>query len=90
MTIPTLSHFAGGQRLAAHSSRTSPVFDPATGAVSAQLPLADATDIRRVLDDAAAAAHGWGQLGGSEERGAREKSESGEVSGKVESENERG
>jgi malonate-semialdehyde dehydrogenase (acetylating)/methylmalonate-semialdehyde dehydrogenase len=56
-----LSHFAGGQRLAAHSTRTAPVFDPSTGTVSAQLPLADADDCRRVIDDAAAAAPAWGQ-----------------------------
>jgi malonate-semialdehyde dehydrogenase (acetylating) / methylmalonate-semialdehyde dehydrogenase len=61
MAVPTLSHFAGGQRLTAHSARTAPVFDPATGAVAAQLPLGDATDIRRVIDDAAAAAPAWGQ-----------------------------
>ncbi len=61
MAVHTLSHFAGGQRLAAHSSRTAPVFDPATGALAAHLPLADATDIRRVVDDAAGAAPAWGQ-----------------------------
>ena len=56
MTVPTLTHFAGGKRLAAHSTRTAPVYDPATGSVAAHLPLADATDARRVIDDAAAAA----------------------------------
>ena len=61
MSIPTLTHFAGGARLAAHTARTAPVFDPATGEVTAQVPLADATDIRRVIDDAASAAPAWGQ-----------------------------
>ncbi len=56
-----LSHFAGGQRLAAHSARTAPVHDPSTGAITALLPLADAADCRRVIDDAAAAAAPWGQ-----------------------------
>ena len=61
MNVPTLTHFAGGARLAAHTARTAPVFDPATGEVTAQVPLADATDIRRVIDDAASAAPAWGQ-----------------------------
>ena len=66
MTIPTLPHFAGGERLAAHSTRTAPVYDPATGAVTAHLPLANATDARRVIDDAAAAAHAWGERSASD------------------------
>ena len=66
MTIPTLTHYAGGTHLAAHSTRTSPVYDPATGAVAAQLPLADATDARRVIDDAAAAAPAWGERSASD------------------------
>jgi len=66
MTVPTLTHFAGGKRLAAHSTRTAPVYDPATGAVTAHLPLADATDARRVIDDAAAAVHAWGERSASD------------------------
>ena len=66
MTALTLTHFAGGERLAAHSTRTAPVYDPATGVVTAHLPLADATDARRVIDDAAAAAHAWGQRSASD------------------------
>jgi len=66
MTVPTLTHFAGGRRLAAHSTRTAPVYDPATGSVAAHLPLADATDARRVIDDAAAAAPAWGQRSASD------------------------
>jgi malonate-semialdehyde dehydrogenase (acetylating)/methylmalonate-semialdehyde dehydrogenase len=66
MTVPTLSHFAGGKRLTAHSTRTAAVYDPATGAVAAHLPLADATDARRVIDDAAAAAHAWGERSASD------------------------
>ena len=50
MTSPRfLTHFAGGKALAAHSTRTAPVYDPSTGAVAATLPLADTTDIRRVI-----------------------------------------
>ena len=61
MTTPLLSHFAAGSRLASHSTRTAPVFNPATGAVAAHVPLADAADIERVIADAAAAAPAWGE-----------------------------
>ena len=61
MTTPLLSHFAAGSRRAPHSTRTAPVFNPATGAVAANVPLADATDIEHVIADAAAAAPAWGE-----------------------------
>ena len=61
MTTPLLSHFAAGSRQPAHSTRTAPVFNPATGAVAAHVPLADAADIERVIADAAAAAPAWGE-----------------------------
>lgn len=66
MTTPLLTHFAGGRRLAAHAARTAPVYDPATGTVVAHLPLADADDARRVVDDAAAAAPAWGERSASD------------------------
>ncbi len=66
MSVPTLTHFAGGTGLRAHSTRTSPVFDPATGAVAAHLPLADADDARRVIDDALEAAPAWGERSASD------------------------
>jgi len=40
--------------------RTSPVFDPASGRHAADVPLADAADIERVIADAHAAAPAWG------------------------------
>ena len=61
MTTPLLSHFAAGSRQPAHSTRTAPVFNPATGAVAAHVPLADSADIERVIADAAAAAPAWGE-----------------------------
>ena len=61
MTTPLLSHFAAGSRQPAHSTRTAPVFNPATGAVAAHVPLADAADIERVIADATAAAPAWGE-----------------------------
>ena len=60
MTPHTLTHFARGARLGAHSSRTAPVYDPASGTVAAYVPLADATDIELVIADAQAAAPAWG------------------------------
>ncbi len=56
-----LTHFARGARHGAHSTRTAPVYDPASGAVAAQLPLADATDIELIIADAHAAALAWGE-----------------------------
>ena len=61
MTASLLTHFAGGVCLSAHSSRSAPVFNPATGVVSAHVPLADAADVERVVADAQAAAAAWGE-----------------------------
>jgi len=69
MTVPLLTHFAAGARLTAHSTRTAPAYDPATGEVAALLPLADAADARRVIDDAAAAAPAWGERSASDRAG---------------------
>ena len=55
-----LTHFAAGEPLAAHTTRTAPVYAPATGAHAADVPLADAADIERVIADAHAAAPAWG------------------------------
>src|SRR5512140_1753666 len=61
MTTPLLAHFAAGARCAPHTARTAPVYNPATGAVAACVPLADTTDIEHVIADAAAAAPAWGE-----------------------------
>ncbi|MHB1313347.1 MAG: CoA-acylating methylmalonate-semialdehyde dehydrogenase [Gemmatimonadaceae bacterium] len=61
MTTPLLPHFAAGARSAPHTTRIAPVFNPATGAVAANVPLADAVDIERVIADATAAAPAWGE-----------------------------
>ncbi|MBX7119035.1 MAG: CoA-acylating methylmalonate-semialdehyde dehydrogenase [Gemmatimonadaceae bacterium] len=66
MTAPLLPHVAGGAHLAPATARSAPVYDPATGAVTARVPLADATDVRRVLDDAAAAAPAWAERSASD------------------------
>ncbi|MEK6611409.1 MAG: CoA-acylating methylmalonate-semialdehyde dehydrogenase [Gemmatimonadota bacterium] len=64
MTPQLLTHFAAGARLVAHSSRTAPVFNPASGQVAAHLPLADAADIERIIADSLLAAPAWGQRSG--------------------------
>ncbi|MHB8838551.1 MAG: CoA-acylating methylmalonate-semialdehyde dehydrogenase [Gemmatimonadaceae bacterium] len=61
MTPQLLTHFAGGRRAAAHTSRTAAVYDPSTGAHTANVPLADATDAEQVIADAFAAAPAWGE-----------------------------
>ena len=61
MTPARLTHFAGGARIDAHATRTAPVYDPAAGRHVAYVPLADATDIERVIADAHAAAPAWGE-----------------------------
>ena len=48
----TIDHFVGGQRVAASGNRFGDVFDPATGAVRARVPLASESEV----DDAVAAA----------------------------------
>lgn len=54
-----LSLLIDGEWLAAGPRRTTPVIDPATGQMLAQLPLADAADLERALDAAARAFTRW-------------------------------
>ncbi|WP_337171862.1 CoA-acylating methylmalonate-semialdehyde dehydrogenase [Gemmatimonas aurantiaca] len=61
MSHPRIPLFFAGARQDAHSTRTSPVYNPSTGAVAAQVPLGDATDIEAVIADAASAARAWGE-----------------------------
>lgn len=61
MSQPRIPLFFAGARQDAHSTRTSPVYHPASGTVAAQVPLGDATDIEAVIADAAAAATAWGE-----------------------------
>jgi malonate-semialdehyde dehydrogenase (acetylating) / methylmalonate-semialdehyde dehydrogenase len=50
----TLDHYIGGQQTAGSSTRTAPIYDPATGQVAREVRLADAADV----DAAVAAARG--------------------------------
>ncbi|ALE76271.1 methylmalonate-semialdehyde dehydrogenase [Pseudonocardia sp. EC080610-09] len=57
--VPTLHHWAGGKRVEGTSGRFSDVTDPATGAVTAHLPLASADETAAVIATAKAAFPGW-------------------------------
>ena len=58
-TVPTLYHWAGGARVEGTSGRFSDVTNPATGAVTAHLPLASADETAQVIAAAKAAYPGW-------------------------------
>ncbi|MFO1113946.1 MAG: CoA-acylating methylmalonate-semialdehyde dehydrogenase [Rhodospirillales bacterium] len=58
MTDP-LHHFIDGAAVAGNRGRFAPVFDPATGAVRAHLPLADATEVDAAVRAAARALPAW-------------------------------
>ena len=61
MSTTRVPLFHGGQRHEAQTTRSAPVFNPATGAVARQVPLGNAADIETVIADAAAAAPAWGE-----------------------------
>jgi malonate-semialdehyde dehydrogenase (acetylating)/methylmalonate-semialdehyde dehydrogenase len=54
-----LSHFIAGNRVAGRSGRFGDVFDPATGAVRARVPLASDDDVVAAVTAAKAAFPGW-------------------------------
>ena len=56
---PQLQHHIAGRAQPGRSGRHGEVFNPATGEVSATLPLADADEIARVVDVAQAAFPAW-------------------------------
>jgi malonate-semialdehyde dehydrogenase (acetylating) / methylmalonate-semialdehyde dehydrogenase len=55
----TIAHFINGQADFGKSARTSDVFNPATGAVSGQVVLADADDVETAIAVAQAAFPAW-------------------------------
>src|SRR5262245_5971356 len=61
-TLRTIGHRIGGEETPASSTRTAPVFDPATGEVQAEVVLADATDVDRAVQAARAAFEKWGDV----------------------------
>ncbi|GAA4972153.1 CoA-acylating methylmalonate-semialdehyde dehydrogenase [Pseudonocardia tropica] len=58
-TLPTLHHWSAGAKVEGTSGRFSDVTDPATGAVTARLPLASEAEAATVIAAAKAAFPGW-------------------------------
>ncbi len=58
-TLPRIDHWIGGQRSPSASGRSADVFNPATGKVSAQVTLADTSDVDRAVAAAQAAFPAW-------------------------------
>jgi malonate-semialdehyde dehydrogenase (acetylating)/methylmalonate-semialdehyde dehydrogenase len=54
-----ISHYIGGKSVGGESGRTSPVYDPATGAVQAEVDLASAADVDMAVGVAADAFPSW-------------------------------
>jgi len=54
-----LTHFIGGKAVAGQSGRFAPVFDPNTGEVQAQVPLASRAEVEAVIADAERAQPAW-------------------------------
>lgn len=54
-----IEHYIGGERVAGNSGRTSDVFNPATGEVQAQVPLASADELNHAIEVAKAAQPEW-------------------------------
>jgi malonate-semialdehyde dehydrogenase (acetylating)/methylmalonate-semialdehyde dehydrogenase len=57
--VATIDHFISGRRVAGASGRQVDVFNPATGAVIAQTPLANAAEIEQAIASAQAALPAW-------------------------------
>ena len=58
----TIQHFINGAETAGVGTRTQPVYNPATGAVSAELRLANRADLDATVAAARAAADSWGDI----------------------------
>ena len=57
--VPELGHFIGGKLMSGRSGRRAPVFDPSLGTHSANVSLADETEVDRAVAAAHAAFAGW-------------------------------
>ena len=57
----TITHWIGGKPVTGESTRTSPVWNPATGAQQAEVSLASAADVDAAVSAAAAAFETWSQ-----------------------------
>ncbi|MBR7632475.1 CoA-acylating methylmalonate-semialdehyde dehydrogenase [Janthinobacterium lividum] len=61
MTTQQIGHFIGGNPMASRSERMSDVFNPATGAVTAKVALATASELNAAVAAAHAAFPAWSQ-----------------------------
>jgi malonate-semialdehyde dehydrogenase (acetylating)/methylmalonate-semialdehyde dehydrogenase len=61
-TLRTIEHTIGGHGTAGASTRTSPVYDPATGHEQARVLLAEAADVDRAVQAARRAFETWGDV----------------------------
>jgi malonate-semialdehyde dehydrogenase (acetylating)/methylmalonate-semialdehyde dehydrogenase len=59
--LETIDHVIGGQPTAGRSTRTSPVFDPSTGAEQRQVRLGSAADVDAAVQAAKAAFASWSE-----------------------------
>jgi malonate-semialdehyde dehydrogenase (acetylating)/methylmalonate-semialdehyde dehydrogenase len=59
MTVTSIAHFISGQTSAGASTRTQDVFNPATGAVTARVNLANGQDVAQAVAAAQAAFPAW-------------------------------
>lgn len=60
MPVKTIEHWIGGGSTTGDSTRTSDVWNPATGEVQAQLSLAEPSDVDRAVASARSAFETWG------------------------------
>jgi malonate-semialdehyde dehydrogenase (acetylating)/methylmalonate-semialdehyde dehydrogenase len=58
----TINHFINEAETAGEGGRTQPVYNPATGAVSADLRLANRADLDATVAAARAGADSWGDI----------------------------
>ncbi len=61
-STPVISHYVGGKVFAGASSRSQEVFNPATGAVTAHVALANSADVDAAVASAQAAFPAWSDL----------------------------
>ncbi|NCY17279.1 MAG: aldehyde dehydrogenase family protein, partial [Actinobacteria bacterium] len=59
VTVGTIGHWIDGRRVAGAPDGTLPVFDPATGAVAAQVALASGADLEAAVASSRAAFDSW-------------------------------
>ena len=57
-----LTHYIGGANIKGTSGRFADVFNPATGEVQAQVPLASESEMAQAVEVAAKAQLSWGQV----------------------------